>query len=73
MKKLALLLLAVPLAGCGLVARSPAPPRVNYETTVCWNAHGYAIPQEPGPCPPCWFPEAPAVKLPLGTIDECGR
>jgi hypothetical protein len=71
MKKLIAVLALGLVAGCGIVERSAAPPRVAGNHTVCWNAHGYPFPQPPAPCPPCWEPEPFAQPLPLGVADPC--
>jgi hypothetical protein len=70
-KRWALVLLALPLAGCGMVT-DPAPPKVA-ETTVCFNAYGTMLTQPLGVCPPCWYAIAPTDRMPLGTVDRCGR
>jgi hypothetical protein len=69
-KAWALALLALPLAGCGIVQEA-APPKA--EVTLCYNGYGAMMTQPLGVCSPCWTPTPPADRMPLGTISRCGR
>lgn len=61
-------LLAAPAAADD---REPAAPLDGTNGYVCWNAHGYPLPQPEPTCPPCWSGAPPPNPLPLGTADPC--
>lgn len=64
-----------PLAcfGIGYGARTAvAEPGEPFGTgAVCYNNHGYPLPQPGTECPPCWHGAPPSTTLPLGTADPC--